>query len=294
MILITGSAGKTGRSVLQALVFRDIPVRALVHHADQVQGIEALGAEQVLVGDMRSPEVIGPAVQGVQGIYHIPPNMSPHELSIGQNVIAAARTAGVEHFVYHSVLKPQVQAMPHHWNKMLVEEHLIESRLPYTILQPAAYMQNLLAYWDSIQDEGIYTVPYPAETRLCLVDLVDVAQAAAVVLTEEGHKFATYELVGTNGLSQSELADILSLELERTVRVSSVPLDQWAQQARTAGLGEYQVETLVKMFNYYKDYGFEGNSKVLAWLLGRPPGSLQEFIRRNRESKRITGKIPVN
>jgi uncharacterized protein YbjT (DUF2867 family) len=294
MILITGSAGKTGRSVLQALVARGIPVRALVHRTDQVPDIQALGSEQVLVGDMRAEEVMHKAVQDIQVLYHIPPNMSPAELEIGRIVIDAAESSGVEHFVYHSVLKPQIQAMPHHWNKMLVEEQLVQSGLPYTILQPAAYMQNILAHWDTILNKGVFPVPYPADARLSLVDLSDVAQAAAIVLTEAGHKFATYELVGTSSLSQTDVADILSEQLDRPVKVSSVPLDQWAAQARAAGLGEYQVATLVKMFEYYQNTGFEGNTKVLSWLLGRPPVSLQDFIHRSMQEKQQLNQISVN
>ena len=82
--------------------------------------------------------------------------------------------------------------MPHHWKKLRVEEMLFESRLPYTILQPATYMQNLLAYWCKIHEEGIFQLPYSVETRLSMVDLNDVAQAAAIVLTEPGHVGATY------------------------------------------------------------------------------------------------------
>ncbi len=66
-----------------------------------------------------------------------------------------------------------------------------------TILQPTAYMQNILAGWRSIVEDGIYRVPYPIDTRISLVDLRDVAEAAARVLTEDGHVGATYELVGT-------------------------------------------------------------------------------------------------
>jgi uncharacterized protein YbjT (DUF2867 family) len=285
MILITGSAGKTGRSVIQALVARGIPVRALVRRDDQVAVLETLGANEILVGDMRSREVIERSVQGVAAVYHIPPNMSPDELSIGKSLIAAAETEAVEHFVFHSVLKPQIKAMPHHWNKLLVEEQLIQSNLPYTILQPAAYMQNLLAHWERIIQDGLYPVPYPAGTRLSLVDLQDVARAAAIVLTEPGHHFAAYELVGTEGLSQSEVAARLSRQLSREVEVAVVPLEQWRREAAAAGLGDYQIDTLVKMFTYYSEHGFEGSATALAWLLGHPPTSFDEFVQQAREAR---------
>jgi NAD(P)H dehydrogenase (quinone) len=293
MILVTGSSGKTGRIVLQALAKRDVQVRALIHRADQELSIRSLGAQEVICGDMRSPQVMQQAVEGVHAIYHIPPNMHPEEVAIGQQIIEAALAAKVSHFVYHSVLKPQVEAMPHHWNKMRVEEILIASQLPYTILQPAAYMQNILANWDSILEKGEYPVPYPASTRLSLVDLVDVALAASIVLTETGHHFAIYELAGTNGISQTRVATILSEELQRQVQVCSIPVNEWEKQARASGLGSYQVETLVKMFRYYQEYGFEGNPRVLTWLLGRPPRSIQDFIQTRQQSKHLSDRITV-
>jgi len=255
-------------------------VRALVHRPEQIHVVESGGAQDVLVGDMKSRTTMEQAFQGVREVYHICPNVSPDEVAIGQTVIAAAQSAGVEHFVFHSVLKPQTEAMPHHWNKLRVEELLVESRLPYTILQPAAYMQNILAHWERIISEGVYPVPYPADTRLSLVDLMDVAQAAAIVLTEPGHQYATYELVSIEGLSQTEVAAILSQELERPVQVTVVPLETWRSQAKEAGLGDYQIEILTSMFRYYQHHHFLGNSQVLSWLLDGPPTSFLAFVKR--------------
>ena len=72
----------------------------------------------------------------------------------------AARTAGVKRFVYHSVLHPQTEEMPHHWQKLRVEEEIFRGGLPFTILQPCAYMQNVVAYLDDIVMKGRYVVPY--------------------------------------------------------------------------------------------------------------------------------------
>ncbi len=293
MILVTGAAGKTGRSVLQALIEKGAQVRALLHRPEQKQVVEAIGVQELLVGDMNSLSTMGRALQGVGAVYHICPNVSPDEVAIGQIVIAAAQSAGVEHFVFHSVLNPQTEAMPHHWKKLRVEELLVESGLPYTILQPAAYMQNIIAHWERIQSEGIYPVPYPADTRLSLVDLMDVAQAAAIVLTEPGYQYATYELVSNKGLSQTEVAVILSQELGRPVQATTVPLETWRSQAKEAGLGDYQIETLTSMFTYYQRLDFLGNPHVLSWLLGRPPTTLNEFVRRITEEKNMTSKTSL-
>ena len=264
-------------------------MRALVHRSDQTQRLESLGVQQALAGDMNSRSTMARAVQGVRAIYHICPNVSPDEVSIGQTVIAAAMTAGVEHFVFHSVLHPQTQSMPHHWQKLRIEEQLLESGLPYTILQPTVYMQNILVHWTKILNEGIYPVPYPAETRLSLVDLLDVAQVAAKVLTESDYKNAIYELVGTQGLSQTEIAVILSQQLDRSVTVRMIPLSEWEKQARVNGLGDHQVKTLTRMFRYYKQHGFSGNPRVLSWLLKRRSTDFGEFIRRTADEYLVKG-----
>jgi uncharacterized protein YbjT (DUF2867 family) len=184
----------------------------------------------------------------------------------------------VQHFVYHSVLHPQTAAMPHHWQKMLVEERIFASGLPFTILQPTAYMQNLLGYWQNVRQTGHFAVPYPVTTRLSLVDVRDVAEVAARVLTEPGHLGATYELAGTTLLAQTEVAAIMGRNLKQLVTAKEVALEQWEQQARAGGLPDYAVETLLKMFRYYAAYGLVGNSNVLRWLLGREPRSLDAFI----------------
>ena len=285
MILVTGAAGKTGRSVIRALVEKGAGVRALLRREEQVQVVESIGVQEFQVGDMRSVPTMERAMQGVQAVYHICPNVSPDEVAIGQAAIQTAHETGVEHFVFHSVLKPQTEAMPHHWNKLRVEELLIESRMPYTILQPAAYMQNILAHWESIRDQGIYPVPYPAVTRLSMVDLEDAAQAAATVLTEPGHEYASYELVGMIGITQTELAEILSEKLGRPVRVEVIAIETWKSRAIEAGLGAHQIDTLINMFRYYQHFDFMGSPRVLSWLLGRTPTSFTAFIKRSLQEE---------
>src|SRR5260221_6288385 len=101
-------------------------------------------------------------------------------------------------------------------------------------LQPPAYMQNSLAQWDLMKRDGIYRVPYPVEPKLSLVDLDDVAEAAALVLTGDGHSGASYELVGTAPTSQIEIAETFGRALQRAVRAEAEPVEAWTQRARSA------------------------------------------------------------
>lgn len=280
MILVTGAGGKTGRAVIRALRMRGAHTRALVRRGDRFRSLQAGGREEIFAGDMLSRETMDWVVKGARAVYHIPPNLSPDEIAFAETAIRAAQSAEVEHFVYHSVLHPQVEAMPHHWNKLRVEEKLFESGLDFTILQPAPYMQNILPYLEAIRAEHAYRLPYGGQSRLNAVDLEDAAEAAAVVLCEPGHVRAVYELCGPENLTPLDVCEILSRLLGFTVEFESIPPDRWEAEARSKGLGEYQVEALVKMFRYYDEFGLSGNPNVLEGLLGRPPGDYSAFLER--------------
>ena len=279
MILITGAGGKTGRALTKALSNVE-RVCAFVHREEQVWVLKSLGAERVIVGDMRDESAIRSAMQGVRAIYHVCPNMSPNETVIGNLVIREARKAGVEHFVYHSVLHPQTEKMNHHWQKLRVEEMIFDSGLPFTILQPAPYMQNLLAGWKSILEEGVLRVPYSVHSKFSFVDLQDIAEAAKVVFTGSNHMNAIYEIAGTLPTSHLEVAEILSRFLKREVRAEKEEIGDW--RLRAQGMSEDALENLVRMFEYYNQWGLAGNPNVLKWLLRREPATLEEFIERSR------------
>jgi uncharacterized protein YbjT (DUF2867 family) len=280
MILVSGASGKTGSAVLHALARKNLPARALVHRDDQIEAAGAAGAVDAIRGDLGSLADLEQAMAGVEKVYHICPNMHPDELPIAMRVVTAAKKMGVGQIVYHSVLHPQIEGMPHHWNKMRVEEYLFTCGLPYTILQPCAYMQNISAYLPAVIRDGIYAVPYAPETRISIVDLEDVAAAAVRVLSEPGHEGAIYELVGPQPLSQAEVAAVLERVLARPVRAQAVGLDNWIENAKRGGMASYMLETLVKMFVYYEQNGFSGNSRVLEWVLERPATTFETFARR--------------
>ena len=280
MFLVTGAAGKTGRAIIQALSEQKVKVRAFVFRADQKEIVESYGASEVVIGDLRDEDAFLRATQGAHKIYHICPNVSPDEVGIGEIAIAAAQAACMDHFVYHSVLHPQTQKMPHHGLKLKVEELLLESGLPFTILQPTIYYQNILSEWERIVERGIYSVPYAVQMELSMVDLPDVAEVATRILTEPGHTGATYELCGVNLISAEHIAKKLSEELGQRITAESGSIQEWANQAKRSGLGKYQIDVLAKMFHYYDTYGLPGNDRVLRFLLGREPTGIRAFIDR--------------
>src|SRR5688500_10022334 len=137
MITVTGAGGKTGRAIVRALASRGARVRAWVRREPQAAELRALGAADVVSGDLHDPAALRAALDGARAVYHICPDVHPDEAELGRAVIQAARASGAEHFVFHSVLYPQTEAMAHHWQKLQVEAVVLESGLTFTVLQPA-------------------------------------------------------------------------------------------------------------------------------------------------------------
>ena len=287
MVLVTGAGGKTGLAVIRALKQAGLETRALVNRERYIDKVLNAGAVDIAIGDMRELDILDNAMRDIESIYHICPNVHPDELHIGQRVIKSAKKRSVSLLVYHSVLRPQTVKMPHHWQKLLLEEAILESGLTYIILQPAPYMQNLLASWNSIANEGQYRIPYNVGTLLSLVDLNDVAEAAATVLTSNEFHFGVFELCGSGPISQIDVADIISRELDRTVKAVEIPIEEWKQQVVDGSLNEYAIEALELMFRYYNAYGLVGNVQVLSSILNRRPASLSDFVQRELSTRQM-------
>jgi NAD(P)H dehydrogenase (quinone) len=270
-------------------VARRVPVRAL-DIASVQDPLQALGAQPV-VGDMRDIASLRGAMKGVQAVYHIPPRMQADELQLGKNSIEAAKREGVKHFVYHSVIFPHIQEIAFHWEKMKVEVEVLHSGLPFTIIEPTNYMQNVAWMWELIEKKGELLWPYSADQPISWLDVDDLGDAVANVLTQSGHEGATYQLCSTEKpLTRHEMAAIISRVLGRQVNAVTMPLDEYMKLPRWQGRKPDDMERLKTMFRHYDAFGFRcGNNKVLSMLLDRPTTSYEDFIRRFVESLKKQG-----
>jgi len=220
-VAVIGGNGKTGRAVQDALTRR--------------------GAVPVSVGRAEWP-TLADAMADCQATYLIAPNMHPDEPRYVADALLAMRKAGVPRVVYHSVASPYAPQMPHHVGKAESEDLVRRSGLAWTILQPGAYLQNL-------DLTGDLEVPYDVDAVFGFADLAQVAEAAAVVLTEEGHVGATYELA-----SRVATTAELAAEAGYHARRSKAPVEHpW----------------LRAMFDYYDHYGLPVGTRPLSMLLGR-------------------------
>ena len=278
MILVTAANGRTGQSVVRALARSGREVRAFDISAD-VEQLVGRGAEEFVAGDLLDPVDLRRAVDGVHAVIHIGPPMHPREIEMGHGVVSAARQAGVDHFVQFSVTHPQLEPLLNHQAKLAVERVVLLSRMPFTILQPMHYMQNTDVR--SVVAEGTLRQPYALDSRLALVDLEDVAEVAANVVGDPRHHNATYELCGRDYCEAHEIAGVISAVSGRTVSAVLAELPATSPGAGSSEGDDYRHDAMVRLFDHYGRYGITGNPNVLTWLLGRPPTTLEEYVRRS-------------
>jgi uncharacterized protein YbjT (DUF2867 family) len=141
-------------------------------------------------------------------------------------------------------------------------------------------MQHLVPMWPAVLKTGVHSMPFGTTSRLSVVDLHDLAEATAKVMTEPGHEGATYQLAGPDALSQDDIAAILTELLGRPIRAVAKPLDEALRDAAAAGLPPERVETIRLMNTHYDAHGLVGNPNVLQWILGRPATPFRDFVRR--------------
>jgi uncharacterized protein YbjT (DUF2867 family) len=264
VIVVTAAGGPTGTAIIRALRARGLAVRAVVGSDRPRPELTGLGAE-VGIADLAEPASLAPLLEDADALYVMWPNFDPGEARGATELFAVARRVGVPRVVYHSVLRPQARSMPHHAGKDRVEEALDASELSWRVLQPCAYAENLDGQVAAAASTGILRSPWGLEQAQSLVDLRDVAEAAAVLLTAPGLDAGTFEAVGPEPLTAPRIAGLLTNHLGRPVTAVDAP-----PTGPVPPLDDYPAACLRRMFDHYRAHGFTGSSRVLEALLGRP------------------------
>lgn len=271
--LVIGATGGNAGHVVPELLRRGVDVRALVRSEQKAVEARARGARETVVGDLRDPDGLRRAMDGVDGVFHINPAFAPAEADLGVSVVRAAEAAGVGKVVFSSVYHPS-SSLTNHAAKRPVEEALYTSDMTFVVLQPAMFMQNLTGLADAAS-KGRVAFPYSARSQMSYVDYRDIAEVAAIGMTESRLDDGTFELAAGGTVDTVAIAALFSAALGRPVEASeSDPADVLARMPD----GPLR-DGLRRMFSEYDRHGFHGgNPLVLEAVLGRPPRSLAAFV----------------
>ena len=279
-ILAVGAAGNSAGLVVPALAERGVKVRGLVRDARQGEGVRKSGATEIAIGDLRDGASLDAAVKGVDAVFYVAPAFLPDEAEIGKGMVDSAKRAGVRRFVFSSVIHPVLSALGNHAQKAPVEEALLTSGMEYTFLHPTVFFQNFTATWPKTVETGVLAEPWSADTRFSRVDYRDVAETAAIALTEDRLLYGTFELCAEGWLNRKDVAAIIGEVLGRPIKAERID-----PKIAAAGVGPGNL-ALEKMFDWYDSQGLLGNAITLRAILDREPRTLRAYIEELATSSR--------
>ncbi len=277
-VLVTGGTGKVGAEVIKELRKRDVQVRALVRK----QEASATLPERVeaAVGDLLDPVAVQRALDGADKLYLLNA-VAPDEVTQGLIAYDLAKRMGLSHVVYHSVFRAdEFKDVPHFASKVVIEAALRHFDVPFTIIRPNYFFQNDLSLKGALTGAGLYPMPL-GTPGISAVDVRDIAEAAAIALTTEGHRGKTYNVVGPEPLSGLKAASVWSGLLGKEVRYGGEALDAWEETMRKDAPA-WMAFDMRMMFQGYLERGFaagEGDVEALTALLGHPPRRYEDFAR---------------
>ncbi len=276
-ILVIGGTGLLGSHVVQGLVAKGEQVHVLIRSADKADGFP-LGASGI-IGDLHKPETLRWAMRGIDRVFLVTP-LSPSETEEGVAVVAAASRAGVRHLVYltiyHAERAPQI---PHFKSKMEIQKALRASRMAFTLIMANNLFQNDLLYRESILEEGIYPQPI-GDIGLNRVDVRDIADAVVATLTQTGHEFHCYPLIGAEVLTGQDVAETYTRVLGRKVRYGGNNLDVWGNKVGDT-LPGWLVQDLSLMYEFFQQRGLRASDEdfaLQAKVLGHLPRYFHTFV----------------
>jgi uncharacterized protein YbjT (DUF2867 family) len=275
-ILVTGSTGKVGSEVLKELRKRNVTIRALVRKPDAKlpKGVEAI------VGDLLDPVSVEKALDGADKLYLLN-GVVPDELTQGLIAYGLAKKLKLKHVVYHSVFRVEhFLDVPHFASKAAIESALRRFEIPFTIIRPNYFYQNDTSLKDLLMGPGIYPIPL-GTPGITAVDIRDIAEAAAIALTTEGHEGKTYNLNGPEILSGPKMASIWSALLGKKIQYTGEDMDAFEEQMRRKA-PPWSAFDIRMMFQGYLERGFiagDGDMATLTALLGHAPRRYQDFAK---------------
>ncbi|HME56362.1 MAG TPA: NmrA/HSCARG family protein [Candidatus Lokiarchaeia archaeon] len=215
-ILVTGATGRQGGAAVRALLKKEYQVRAFTRdmNAPNALAIKALGAE-VVRGNFFDPATIAKALKNVDGIFTMTTSFEggvEAEVQQGMNMIEAAKQAGIKHFVMTSVASANLQTgIPHFDSKYAVEQALEEAGIPYTIIAPVSFMENMLGPMALPNLKSCKVVMFQEpEVSQQLIAVSDIGEMATSIIARGEEVFGKRFDIASDDLTGNQIVEILT------------------------------------------------------------------------------------
>lgn len=279
-ILLTGATGSVGGELAKQLAAQGIPFRAMVRSLTEppAQALAALPGAMLVVGDFDQPATVAAALAGIERAFLLT-NSTERAEAQQLGFVRLARQAGVRHVVKQSQWAARsdspVRFLRYH---AAVEAALQATGLAYTFLRPNLFMQGLLGFEDSIQQQGKFFAAIGA-AKISAVDVRDIAAAATAALTQPGHENKTYDLTGPESLTHAEMAAGLAAALGHPVAFIDVSPDEMRGALLGLGMDAWQAEGLIEDYAHYHRGEAAAVAAGVREATGQEPRTFAAFAR---------------
>ncbi|KAA9378212.1 SDR family oxidoreductase [Microbispora cellulosiformans] len=279
-IVVTGATGQLGRLTVEALLRRGIPAADIIATGRDIAGIKDLADRGITVrrADFADTDGLAEAFAGADRLLLISASVPVGErVANHRRVIDAAASAGVSLVAYTSTTHADTATTVIGATHSETEAYLRDRGIPSVLLRNGWYLENYTSQLPQILQNGA-VVGAAGEGRISAASRADYAEAAAVVLTAEGHTGAVYELGGDESFTLTELAAAISAAAGKQVTYADLPVADFAQVLDAAGLPAELAEVLADADRGMNRGEMYTDSGDLRRLIGRPPVTLAEAL----------------
>jgi NAD(P)H dehydrogenase (quinone) len=281
-ILVTGVTGVVGKGTVEHLLNKGVPASQIIGLSRKKEATEHLTAKgiEIRIGDYFDYDSLVHAFEGVDKVMLISSVAFTDRFTQHYNAITAARQAGVKHVVYMSIMRKEGSGriMPEITESDLFTEQVLKSSgLDYTILYNPPFMDLLSFYYGSNPYERGIKVP-ANNGKMAPATRNEISEAHAEILSTQGHENKTYSLGGSESVSFSDIAKILSELKGQPVEFTTITPEEYIDSIVAQGPPQHVAEFITSWVVAIEEGEFEQQSGDLEQLLGRKPIIFKEYI----------------
>jgi NAD(P)H dehydrogenase (quinone) len=279
-VVITGATGELGRLTVEALLRRGVPAPDIIATGRNTAGIKNLADRGVTVrrADFADPDSLAAAFAGADKLLLISASIPVDErVANHRRAIDAALAAGVSLVAYTSMSYADTATTILAATHRATEEYLRERGVPSVMLRNSWYLENYTAQLPLVLRNGT-VVGAAGQGRVSAAARADYAEAAAAVLTTEGHAGAVYELGGDEAFTLAELATVISAAAGKQITYTDLPAPKLAQVLTGAGLPAEVADSVADADLGLSRGELFTSSGDLRRLIGRPTTPLADAV----------------
>lgn len=276
-ILITGATGNVGLETLKILVEKYAhlaEIYAAVYNTEEAKKYISYKDVSFLHLDFTNQQTFDSALSGMDKVLLVRPPQLSDVKKIFTPFIRAVKEQNISHIVFLSLQGVENNTLTPHYK---IEKLIQNNYIPYTFLRPSFFMQNLTTtHRQEIKEKNEIFIP-AGKGKTNFVDVRDIAEVAAKVLTNDEHLNKAYELTGPESLDYYQIAEVISKQVNRKINYKNPSLFSFIIRKKREGYTVPYIIVMMALYTIAKIGKAAGYSPELEQLLGRPPRSFYKF-----------------